>query len=263
MSRDRGNGSAPTFPRSAKYGKDELLRSILNPSAAIGYNFRSLVLALTDGRTITGLAVEDNPDRLVVKTADGQRITVRPGDIEDRKTSDVSLMPEGLAQTMSDQQLVDLLSLSVHLRKPVSIVGQYHVVGPLPECGRRACFRLRRQEGNDLYRLRRRAADHRISSARRQRGRPGRPDADIRRSRAERGLRLHSADFADRATGPPRGRDSLRHTGLVGGKRFITAVPTHLPSEPREVELTLPRGTTSLAYSPDGGSTARGPGRHW
>ena len=28
-----------------KYGKDELLRSILNPSAAIGYNYRALVLA--------------------------------------------------------------------------------------------------------------------------------------------------------------------------------------------------------------------------
>ena len=33
-----------------KYGKDELLRSILNPSAAIGYSFRSIVLGLADGR---------------------------------------------------------------------------------------------------------------------------------------------------------------------------------------------------------------------
>ena len=56
-----------------KYGKDELLRSILNPSAAIGYNFRSSVLALDDGRVLTGLPVEDTPDRLVLKTADGQR----------------------------------------------------------------------------------------------------------------------------------------------------------------------------------------------
>jgi len=118
-----------------KYGKDELLRSILNPSAAIGYSFRSLVLALTDGRTITGLAVEDSPDRLVIKTADGQRITIKPGDIEDRKTSEVSLMPEGLAQTTSDQQLVDLLAYLSTLRKPVSIAGQYHVIGPLTEPG--------------------------------------------------------------------------------------------------------------------------------
>ena len=87
-----------------KYGKDELLRSILNPSAAIGYNYRSIVLALTDGRVVTGLPVEETPDRLVIKTADGQRVVIRPGDVEDRKTSDVSLMPEGLAQTMTDHR---------------------------------------------------------------------------------------------------------------------------------------------------------------
>ncbi len=119
----------------AKYGNDELIRSILNPSAAIGYNFRSVVLALSDGRVITGLPVEESSDRLVLKTADGQRIVLAPGSIEDRKTSDVSLMPEGLAQTMTDQELVDLLAYLSTLKHPVSIVGQYHVVGPLSEAG--------------------------------------------------------------------------------------------------------------------------------
>ena len=54
-----------------KYGKDELIRSILSPSAAIGYSFRSLVVALADGRVVTGLPVEETADRLVLKTADG------------------------------------------------------------------------------------------------------------------------------------------------------------------------------------------------
>jgi putative membrane-bound dehydrogenase-like protein len=116
-----------------KYGRDELIRSILSPSAAIGYNFRSLVLALADGRVITGLPVEDTADRLVVKTAEGQRITLDPRAVEDRRTSDVSLMPEGLAGTMTTQELVDLLAYLASLSKPVSIVGQYHAVGPLYE----------------------------------------------------------------------------------------------------------------------------------
>ena len=116
-----------------KYGKDELLRSILNPSEAIGYNYRSQIVALNDGRVMTGLPVEDAPDRLVLKTAEGQRVAIRPGDVDDRKTSDVSLMPEGLAQTMSDQDLVDLLAFLSTLRQPVSIVGQYHVIGPVAE----------------------------------------------------------------------------------------------------------------------------------
>src|SRR5262249_51475146 len=47
-----------------KYGRDELIRSILSPSAAIGSNFRSVVAALADGRVITGLPVEETADRL-------------------------------------------------------------------------------------------------------------------------------------------------------------------------------------------------------
>ena len=89
--------------------------------------------ALADGRVITGLAVEDTPEKLVIKTADGQRISVEPRSIEDRRTSDVSLMPEGLAQTMTAQELVDLLSYLTTLRRPVSIVGQYQAIGPLYE----------------------------------------------------------------------------------------------------------------------------------
>ena len=117
----------------AKGSKDELLRSILNPSAAIGYNFRSTVAALADGRVLTGLAVEDTPDRLVLKTADGGRVALKPSEVEERRTSDASLMPEGLAQAMSDADLVDLLAFLSSLRQPVSVVGQYRAIGPLSE----------------------------------------------------------------------------------------------------------------------------------
>ena len=116
-----------------KYGRDELIRSILSPSDSIGYSYRSLVAALADGRVITGLAVEDTPEKLVIKTADGQRVSLEPRSVEDRRTSDVSLMPEGLAQTMTTQEVVDLLSYLTTLRRPVSIVGEYQAIGPLYE----------------------------------------------------------------------------------------------------------------------------------
>jgi len=115
----------------AKYGRDELLRSILNPSAAIGYNYRTSILGLVDGRVLSGLVVEDTPERVVLKTADGRRVAARADEIEGRKTAEVSLMPEGLAETFSDQELADLLSYLGTLRRPVSVVGQYRVLGPL------------------------------------------------------------------------------------------------------------------------------------
>jgi putative heme-binding domain-containing protein len=114
-----------------KYGKDELLRSILNPSASIPYSFHSLIVATKDGRVLTGLPVEETPDRLVLKTADGQRIALRTPEIEDRKQSEVSLMPEGLAETMGEQDLVDVLAFLTTLKQPVSIVGQFQALGPV------------------------------------------------------------------------------------------------------------------------------------
>ena len=116
-----------------KYGKDELLRSILTPSAAIGYNYRALTIATRDGRVLTGLAVEEAADRLVIKTATGERITLRSADIEEKRFSEVSLMPEGLAESMGEKDLVDLLAFLTTLKQPVSIVGQVQAVGPLPE----------------------------------------------------------------------------------------------------------------------------------
>jgi len=114
-----------------KYGKEELIRSILYPSAAIGYNAKTHVLALADGRVLSGLVVEESPDRIILKTAEGKRETVAPKEVEDHKISEVSLMPEGLAETMTDREFVDLVAYLATLRKPVSIVGQYQALGPV------------------------------------------------------------------------------------------------------------------------------------
>jgi putative membrane-bound dehydrogenase-like protein len=116
-----------------KYGKDELLRSILNPSASIPYNYHSYVVALRDGRVLTGLPVEETGERLVLKLADGKRVTLRGAEVEEKKVSEVSLMPEGLAETMGEQDLVDVLAFLSTLKVPVSIVGQFQALGPVAE----------------------------------------------------------------------------------------------------------------------------------
>ncbi len=114
-----------------KYGKDALLRSILSPSEAIGYNYRSLVVALDDGRVVTGLPVVDTADQLVLKTAEGERLVIEPLAVEARQMSDLSLMPEGLAHAMTNEQIADLLAFLSTLEKPVSIIGEFRAAGPL------------------------------------------------------------------------------------------------------------------------------------
>jgi putative membrane-bound dehydrogenase-like protein len=245
--RGRGQWVGPDLSTiGTKYGKDELLRSILNPSAAIGYSFRSLVLALVDGRVITGLPVEDTPERLVVKMADGQRISLRPEDVENRKTSDVSLMPEGLAGTLSDEELVDLLTFLSYLREPVSIVGQYHVVGPLFEPGSKLAI----DPGG------------KIDLAAIVRGPHGESRAWRRLDASAEGM----VDLTSMLSGSPQStvyacttvtspiQQQARlvvetHSSLsvwLGGRLAISSGPTQAMSDPLEVEITLPRGASTL-----------------
>ena len=198
-----------------KYGKDELIRSILSPSSAIGYSFRSLVLALADGRVITGLPVEETADRLVLKTAEGQRVTVPIRSIEERRTSDVSLMPEGLAQTMTDQELVDLLAYLTTLKQPVSIVGQYQAIGPVHEPDGETGLRADLEAGlarAGKGRPRPRAV---VAARERERRRAGRSVAPGGRRRQERGLCVGPGRFAGRAKGPDRLRYAGRHRRLA------------------------------------------------
>jgi putative heme-binding domain-containing protein len=231
-----------------KYGKDELFRSILNPSAAIGYNFRALILGLTDGRIVTGLPVEDTPDRLVIKTAQGQRVVVRPGDVEDRKTSDVSLMPEGLAQTMTDTELVDLLEYLSTLREPVSIAGQYHVIGPVDEPNGARTF----------------DPAARIDLSASVRGSNGQVLSWRRLDANAEGLTDLSAMAADGpgqaiyvyipVTSPVEQKARLvvdtpaSATVWLSGRSVISSKPNQPlnSNQPREAEVSLPKGTTTL-----------------
>ncbi len=117
----------------AKYGKRELLYHILNPSGAINYNYAYYSFALSDGRVLSGLIADESAGRVVLKTAQGQRIDIAKNEIETRRALNISIMPDNLVSTMTEQDLADLISYLAILRLPVSSVGQYFMLGPLDE----------------------------------------------------------------------------------------------------------------------------------
>lgn len=113
-----------------KFGRSELLYHVLNPSGAIGYNYVPMTLVLADGRTLTGLVTEESENRLVLKTALGERMAIPVDQIEARRADAVSLMPENLAQSLSEQDLADVVAYMETLRQPVAEVNEFLVFGP-------------------------------------------------------------------------------------------------------------------------------------
>jgi putative heme-binding domain-containing protein len=99
---------------------DYLIESILLPSKAIKENYHALLVATRDGRLITGIKVRETNTDLVLRDAEDRELSLRLDAIEERKTGG-SLMPEGLADTLTRSELVDLVRFLSELGK----VGPY------------------------------------------------------------------------------------------------------------------------------------------
>jgi putative membrane-bound dehydrogenase-like protein len=97
--------------------RQRLIESIVDPSREIAPQFTSWLIRTTDGEVKTGLHVGDELDgRIRFADSQGQVFYVHPNDIDERQPSRQSIMPEGLADQLTAQELRDLLAFL--LRQP-------------------------------------------------------------------------------------------------------------------------------------------------
>jgi putative heme-binding domain-containing protein len=94
-----------------------MYESILDPSAGISFGYEAWNVELKSGDELYGIIVSDTPEHVAVKTVGGIVNKCRPGDIARRDQSKLSIMPAGLQQNMSTQDLVDLIEYLVSLKK--------------------------------------------------------------------------------------------------------------------------------------------------
>jgi putative heme-binding domain-containing protein len=88
----------------------DLLEAVIVPSASIARGYESQTIRTTDGRTLTGLVVRETTESIYLRTNDQREIRLRRKDIDEQRPSDVSIMPAGLENTMTRQELADLLA---------------------------------------------------------------------------------------------------------------------------------------------------------
>jgi putative heme-binding domain-containing protein len=88
---------------------DYLLENLVDPSAAIARDFQMLMVEMDTGRIVTGLLVAESEAALTVQTIN-ERLVIPTAEIEQRKTSRVSIMPEGMLQKLTEEQVRDLIA---------------------------------------------------------------------------------------------------------------------------------------------------------
>lgn len=86
-----------------------LIENLGAPSAQVADSFRTSLIELTDGQVIVGVILRQLPDRIEVQTKDGVS-TVDRREIEALAPSGRSLMPDGLLDPLSDQEVADLIA---------------------------------------------------------------------------------------------------------------------------------------------------------
>ncbi len=100
----------------AKLPKDALYTAILDPSAGIEHNYEGTRLETDEGENV-GIVISETKDELILRLAGGITQKYRIADIVHREKVKGSLMPPGLQQAMSEQELIDLVEWLSTLKK--------------------------------------------------------------------------------------------------------------------------------------------------
>jgi putative membrane-bound dehydrogenase-like protein len=104
-----GNGAdiGPDLTGSGRTDLDYLLENIVDPSAVVSADYRMSVVAMSDGRTLNAL-VKGRTDHTITLQTPTEAVTVDRADVEEIKPSPLSLMPEGIFDTLSPTEVRDL-----------------------------------------------------------------------------------------------------------------------------------------------------------
>ena len=99
-----------------KQKRDYLLESSILPEKNIGKGFESLIIVLSNGKTVTGILKQDKPNEIVLMDFEGKLMTVKKADIEEKKIGK-SAMPADLYKQLSKQELRDLVEYLASLKQ--------------------------------------------------------------------------------------------------------------------------------------------------
>ncbi len=101
---------------------DYLIESLLEPNAKVKENYHAVLVATDEGKVVAGIPVRQSETELVLRDAEDRQVVIPIDAIEEKRDSR-SLMPDGLVDTLTRQELTDLVRFLSELGK----VGPYAI----------------------------------------------------------------------------------------------------------------------------------------
>jgi putative membrane-bound dehydrogenase-like protein len=106
----RGRVVGPDLSTIGQTERRHILESILQPSANVAPHYQVWEIETRDGKVRAGMLVGTNLDEYTYLDAQGSLFKVNTRDVAESRAVPTSIMPAGMADLMTDQELRDLLA---------------------------------------------------------------------------------------------------------------------------------------------------------
>src|SRR5262249_15394665 len=105
-----GQDVGPDITANGRSDFEQLLSNVFDPSRVIGAGYVATTVTTLKGQVITGIVVEDNEQRVVLKEQGGKLETIPRDAVDEITVSKVSLMPEQIERQLKPQEIADLFA---------------------------------------------------------------------------------------------------------------------------------------------------------
>ena len=102
---------------SNRFSRKDLLTAILDPNRDVSPRYQTTSIVTDEGKIYSGLVIYESVDGVTLRDSSQRTIRIEANNIETKKISSQSLMPEGLLKDCSNQDILDLFAYLKTLRK--------------------------------------------------------------------------------------------------------------------------------------------------
>ena len=104
-----GGKVGPELTGANRANLDYILLNSVYPSLDVPYAYRTVSVLTVDGRVVNGVLAEEDDTKIVLRTPEQPRVVIAKDDIDFRKISPQSMMPDGQLDAMKPQEVIDLV----------------------------------------------------------------------------------------------------------------------------------------------------------
>ncbi|HLX63489.1 MAG TPA: PVC-type heme-binding CxxCH protein [Planctomycetota bacterium] len=104
-----GGKVGPDLTGSGRANLDYLMLNVVDPNAIVPYDYQVTVVKTKDGRMISGLERNDR-DKTIDMITPNEVVTINKSEIASKKKIETSMMPEGILDTLKEQEIIDLVA---------------------------------------------------------------------------------------------------------------------------------------------------------